>query len=267
MTNEGVVFKTLNADDPEVTEIESLCVNCGANVSIKLNSICEVIIEYFQGVTRLLLTKIPFYKDVIVMSFSCDHCNFQNNEIQSGAQIAEKGVRYLLKVETPRDLNRQVVKSDYASVKIVEVDFEIPPKSQNGEITTVEGIITRAINGLEQDQETRRKEHSDVAAQIDEFIKKLNLLKEFQEPFTLILEDISGNSFIENPNAPQKDPNCSVHYFVRTTEQNHELGIYTKEEVCRFFMFVPKIYKYIITVPFHISLFTSKCCFLFYFIV
>lgn len=87
---------------------------------------------YFQGTTRLLLTRIPFYKDVVVMSFSCDHCGFNNNEIQSGAPIADKGIRYVLKVETQPDLNRQVVKSDFANVKIPEVDFEIPAKSQSG---------------------------------------------------------------------------------------------------------------------------------------
>lgn len=37
-----------------------------------------------------------------------------------------------LKVETPEDLNRQVVKTDYTSVKIPELDFEIPAQSQAG---------------------------------------------------------------------------------------------------------------------------------------
>lgn len=80
----------------------------------------------------MLLTKIPFYKDVVVMSFHCDKCGYHNNEIQSGAPISELGVKYILTVETVDDLNRQVVKSDYASIKIPEVDFEIPFKGQNG---------------------------------------------------------------------------------------------------------------------------------------
>lgn len=66
------------------------------------------------------------------MSFTCDHCGYQNNELQSGAPIAELGVKYILTVETVDDLNRQVVKSDYASVQIPDIDFEIPSKSQNG---------------------------------------------------------------------------------------------------------------------------------------
>lgn len=45
------------------------------------------------------------------------------------------------------------------------------------------------------------------------------LLKYFQ-----ILEDISGNSFVQNPEAPKMDENCKIHYFVRNKEQDHELG-------------------------------------------
>ena len=40
---------------------------------------------------------------------------------------------------TERDLSRQVVKSDYASITVPEIDLEIPCLSQKGEITTVEG--------------------------------------------------------------------------------------------------------------------------------
>ncbi|KAJ8925894.1 hypothetical protein NQ315_009746 [Exocentrus adspersus] len=210
------LFRDLNADDPEpeTTEVDSLCMNCHAT-----------------GITRLLLTKIPFYKEVVLMSFTCDLCGYQNNEIQSGAALSEKGVRYTLYVSSERDLNRQVVKSDYTSIKLVEIDFEIPCKSQKGEVTTVEGVINRAIMGLEQDQPVRRIQHPDVAAQIDEVITRLQKLKELEQPFTLILEDISGNSFIENPNAPKIDENCKTQYFVRSKDQDHELGIFTKEEI------------------------------------
>ncbi|KAJ8941932.1 hypothetical protein NQ318_013265 [Aromia moschata] len=183
------------------------------------------------GVTRLLLTKIPFYKELVLMSFRCENCGYENNEIQSGAQVGEKGVRFTLIVETERDLNRQVVKSDNTSVKLVELDFEIPASSQKGEITTVEGIINRSIVGLEQDQPLRRIQHPETATQIESFIEKLKKLKELETPFTLVLEDISGNCFVENPNAPMIDKKCKAQYFARNREQDHELGIFTKEEV------------------------------------
>lgn len=98
------------------------------------------------------------------------------------------------------------------------------------EVTTIEGIIDRSITGLEQDQDRRRKDNPDIADQIDNFISKLKALKDVDEPFTIIFEDISGNTFVQNPNAPQKDENCEIHYFARTMQQNHTLGIYIENE-------------------------------------
>lgn len=94
----------------------------------------------------------------------------------------------------------------------------------------MEGVISRSITGLEQDQDRRRKDNPEIAEQIDQFISKLNALKEVDEPFNMIFEDISGNTFIQNPNAPHKDDNCQVNYFTRTMEQNHILGVYTENE-------------------------------------
>ncbi|KYM95480.1 PREDICTED: zinc finger protein ZPR1 [Cyphomyrmex costatus] len=209
------IFCELNINDlePEITEIESLCVECGKN-----------------GITRLLLTKIPHYKDVVLMSFECEHCGYQNNEIQSGGKITEKGIKLTLQVATLQDLNRQVVKSDYTSIHIPHLDFEIPPQSQKGEITTVEGIIDRSIRALEQDQPRRREEFPDTAIEIDLFISKLQALKILDEPFTIIFQDISGNSHVENPKAPIKDSQCTITHFKRTKEQNHMLGIYSDNE-------------------------------------
>ncbi|KAL4708229.1 hypothetical protein ACJJTC_013798 [Scirpophaga incertulas] len=162
------------------------------------------------GTTRLLLTKIPYYKNVVIMSFSCEACGYENNEIQPGGAYAELGVRWKIHVSTQRDLNRQ---------------------SQKGEVTTVEGIITRAIAGLTQDQQTRRIDHPEAAGQIDAFVARLEGLKGLETAWTLELEDISGNCFVENPDMPRKDPHCKRTEFKRTKDQNHTLGVFTHDEV------------------------------------
>lgn len=210
------IFRPLNADDPnpESTKIESLCISCGKN-----------------GITQILLTKIPFYKEVVLMSFECEECGYRNNEIQPGGQIEEKGIRITLNVNSSRDLNRQVCKSDYSSIKIPEIDFEIPSQSQKGEITTVEGVLGRSIEGLEALQPERRVQDPKNAEKIDEFLGRLRALKSGEKPFTMVLEDISGNSFISNPNAPMKDDALTMVRFARSKEQNHILGIYETGEI------------------------------------
>lgn len=71
MAADDVIYKELSADNDEAPmEIESLCINCEET-----------------GLTKLLCTRIPFYKQVIIMSFFCDHCGYKNNELQSGEPV------------------------------------------------------------------------------------------------------------------------------------------------------------------------------------
>lgn len=204
------LFKDISADneDWEPTEIESMCMNCHEN-----------------GTTRLLLTKIPFFREVIISSFSCPHCKWLNTEIQSAGRIQEQGICYTLKVRMKQDLNREVVRTESATTRIPELGFEIPPFTQKGTLSTIEGILDRAVAGLEQDQQIRRATDPQMAEKINEFIQKLNKLKEVEEEFTLVIEDPSGNSFVENPVAPQKDDALTVSRFKRTPQQDMELGI------------------------------------------
>ena len=54
-----------------------------------------------------------------------------------------KGVHLLLKIpkERPDLLSRQIVKSDKATIKIPELEFEIPAARERGCLTTVEGLL------------------------------------------------------------------------------------------------------------------------------
>lgn len=46
----------------------------------------------------------------------------------------------------------QVVKSESCSVRVPELDFEIPSTTQKGSITTVEGLLGDAVTGLSSSQ-------------------------------------------------------------------------------------------------------------------
>lgn len=207
------LYRDINADDddPEVMEIDSYCVNCEQN-----------------GKTRLFLTKIPFFKEVVVSSFTCDNCGLHNTGLQPGGRIQEKGVKFVCNIKDAKDLNRQIVQTDNATVLIPKLEFEAPPSK--GALTTVEGVLQAAIDGLSQDQPVRKIQSPEVAAQIDAFIEKLNNLKELKEPFEIILDDPSGNSFMENPYAPNVDKDMAIHYYVRTREQDEQLGLLEQED-------------------------------------
>ena len=63
---------------------------------------CHVINVMFQGKTILMLTKVPFFKEVIISSFECNKCGYHDNSIQSGSKIQDKGAKYTITVETNR---------------------------------------------------------------------------------------------------------------------------------------------------------------------
>jgi len=204
-----IIYKDIDADDGmEPMEIESLCMNCHEN-----------------GLTKLMCTRIPFYKQVIIMSFACEHCGFQNNELQSGEPVQEFGTEIVLNVKEKSDLNRSVIKSEYASIAIPELDLEIPFKSQPGEITTVEGVLMRVKNGLLQDQERRRELDSESAGKVDEFLERLGKYITLQLPWTLKLNDPTGNCYVQNPDPMHVDPRCICSHYYRDLEANKLLAL------------------------------------------
>uniref|UniRef100_A0A2I3SWG8 Zinc finger ZPR1-type domain-containing protein n=1 Tax=Pan troglodytes TaxID=9598 RepID=A0A2I3SWG8_PANTR len=183
----GHLFWPISAEDKEQqpTQIKSLCMNC-----------------YRNGMTRLLLTKIPFFREIIVSSFSYHHCGWNNMEIQSAGRIQDQGARYTLSIRALEDMNREVVKTDSATTRIPELDFQIPAFSQKGALNTVEGLITRAISAC-------AKGNKDATAErIDEFIVKLKEL-----------------NFVENPHAAQKDDALVITHYNQTRQQEEMLGL------------------------------------------
>jgi zinc finger protein len=78
------MYIDINPENP-VSEIESLCMNCHEN-----------------GITRILLTKIPFFKEIILMAFSCPECGYKNSEVQPGQCLANQGIRIEVSVTTSK---------------------------------------------------------------------------------------------------------------------------------------------------------------------
>jgi ZPR1 zinc finger protein len=114
-------------------------------------------------------------------------------------------------------------------VTLVELDFEIPPITQKGVFTTLEGLLDRAIENLDGSQPLRRATDPAGADAVDAFLERLRAVRSGEAlPFTLILDDPSGNSFLENVHAPRPDPALRVRHYVRSVEQSHAMGMYAE---------------------------------------
>jgi hypothetical protein len=118
-----------------------------------------------------------------------------------------------------------VVKSEQATIRVPELDLEIPAQTQKGSVNTIEGFLSKTAEGLQDLQEERRKHDPATAAKIDDFIQRINEFVEGRRfPFTFILEDPSGNSFIQNPNAPNKDVYMKTEYYARSHADYEQMG-------------------------------------------
>lgn len=198
-----------NDIDVPLYEVESLCMRCREN-----------------GTTRFLLTLIPHFRKILLSAFECPHCGERNNEVQFAGEIQPRGCCYSLDIPSgdQKILNRQVVKSESATIKIPELDFEIPPEAQRGSLSTIEGILVRAADELQALQEEREKVDPKTAGAIDQFLLKLRACAAGDSSFKFILDDPAGNSFIENLFAPSPDPSLNIKFYERTPEQQVALG-------------------------------------------
>ncbi|CCM00744.1 uncharacterized protein FIBRA_02784 [Fibroporia radiculosa] len=218
-------------DDRPVQEIESLCMTCGE-----------------QGVTRLLLTSIPFFREVVVMSFRCESCGLSNNEIQSAGSIRPEGTVYTVRVLSREDLDRQVVKSASCTVSIPEFELTIP--ALRGQLTTIEGMIRDVVSDLGADQPLRRIEneaaYNKIQTIIDGFKEiladdededeetgagkvKVRKASEKDIAFTVRLDDPAGNSFVEFVDS-MTDPKWNMRTYHRSRQQNIELGLVSGDD-------------------------------------
>jgi len=184
----------------------SLCMACGGS-----------------GETRLMLTKIPLFREIILSSFSCGDCTERNTEVQFGGETQARGVRYRLTATRHEDRDRQVVKSESAVVRIPALDLEIPAATQRGVVTTVEGVLRRTSEELGAMQARRLVETPEVGLKIQGVIGALDAMAAGDAfPFVLEVEDAAGNSFVQP--LVENDPAIEHSTYERTEADNVALG-------------------------------------------
>ena len=176
------------------------------------------------------VTKIPYFKEVIVMATTCDICGHKSNEVKSGSGVAPQGIRYTLVMNDESDLNRDILASETASFAIPDLDFELSSsKSIGGRFTTVEGIFTTLKTQLRSvimpfssgDSHDPTTDKNRMAT----FVDDISTILAGEKFVTIVLDDPAGNCYLQNICAPDPDPQLTVEHYDRTHEQNELLGL------------------------------------------
>merc|ERR1712194_266084 len=179
-----------------------------------------------EGVTRMCTCEIPFFKELIVMSFTCEFCGSRSSEVKTGGGVPPLGKKMVYRVDGREQLDRDIFKSETAEVTINELGLTIVAGSLGGIYSTIEGLLMKLVETF-RDNNPFVGDSADVeyTQKFKAFVDKCERLQAGDEKFTLIMDDPLDNSWVYNPIAPTPDPNMEITIYERTDEQNEELGI------------------------------------------
>jgi len=174
-----------------------------------------------MGENNMCTVSVPYFKELIIMAFSCDKCGAKSREVKVGGETSEKAKRITLKVNHEDDLKRDLFKSETAIIKVPEIELELTLGDIGGIYTTVEGLVEQVndfygeINSNPKSQiHDHMKENnpfvgdstqSELREKLDKFFEQLKNLQNLAHPWTLVLDDPMANCFIQNPFHPEAD--------------------------------------------------------------
>ena len=151
----------------------------------------------FCGKSELALTEdekdIPYFGKVYLFSMNCSECKYAKSDVESVS--AKEGTKWVIEVDSAKDMEIRVVKSSNAVIKIPQMRMEVKPGPASiGYISNIEGVLDRfkkilddQLEGLD-DKSDRKK--------VKNLLKKLWKVKLGEVKLKIIIEDVSGNSAI-----------------------------------------------------------------------
>jgi ZPR1-related zinc finger protein len=154
--------------------------------------ICNEKMYYIQ-----MMTDIAFERQILIQTYFCKKCLYKKNEIVT--MNRGEPIRARLLIRNMDDLRTVVYRSPEARIFIPEIDAEISPgETSTGEVTTVEGIITRTWERMFSAME----EFEGTEEEFEKATRKMETIIKWRFfPFTFMLEDPSGMSRIQSSRA------------------------------------------------------------------
>ena len=180
----------------------------------------------------LQMVNVPHFKQVVITSTKCDYCNYRTSDVKTGGEIPEKGKRIWIDVKGPKDLRRDILKSESCTMSIPECKVEVVPGTMGGRFPTVEGLLTQIRDDLMgsvfdtdlEDFKTDAMPSEKKKAWID-FFEQLNKAIRGDIEYTILMEDPLAGSYCQIIGEAGEDPNVRTEEYERTAEEEDQLGL------------------------------------------
>ena len=160
---------------------------------------CEREIEYLYQTEN-----IPYFSEILIVSGRCE-CGYRHADTMILGEA--EPARWEIRVEGPGDLVARVVRSASGRIEIPELGVAIDPgPACEGFVSNVEGVLGRiedVVAGVLTWAEGEERENALVLRM------RIELAREGSLPFTLSIEDPTGNSAIVSEKAKRTEiPPC-----------------------------------------------------------
>ncbi len=162
---------------------------------------CSNEIEYLYQTEN-----IPYFSEILIISANCPTCGYRYVDTQL-LKSAEPS-QYEFSISAAEDLSTRVVRSMSGTVKIPELGVQIDPgPACQGFVTNIEGVLDRIEDVVQSAllwTEDEEKKNAHV------LLERITQARSGTFPFTLILDDPSGNSAIVSEKAKKKPLDISA---------------------------------------------------------
>jgi len=158
---------------------------------------CSNEIEYLYQTEE-----IPYFSDILLTTAICSSCGFRSVDVM----VLGEGepVRYEFSVSGQEDLDTRVVRSTTGLLQIPELGILVEPgPACEGFISNIEGVLQRFEEVMDRILTWAEGEERDNALALKE---KILEARDGKVPFTLIVQDVDGNSAIIHPAAVKGEP-------------------------------------------------------------
>lgn len=136
---------------------------------------------------------IPYFDRVYLFSMKCDSCKYLKSDVESVEN--KEGSKWVIEVDSAKDMEIRVVKSSNAIVKIPQMRLNVRPGPASiGYISNIEGVLNRFKDVL--DGQLEGAEDKADRKKIKNLLKKLWKVKLGEVKLKIVIEDVSGNSAI-----------------------------------------------------------------------
>ena len=158
---------------------------------------CSNEIEYLYQTEE-----IPYFSDILLTTAICNSCGFRSVDVM--VLGGGEPVRYEFHVSGEEELDARVVRSTTGLLEIPELGILVEPgPACEGFITNVEGVLQRFDEVMDRILTWAEGEERNNALALKE---KIMEARKGKVPFTLIVQDVDGNSAIIHPAAVKCEP-------------------------------------------------------------